>query len=147
MHAELLATTAYYLDPLRPLLVAMIAAEGGEQAFIRAIQCSRPNVETFAMALAIACKTIRGRIHSALLAGIPVFTLANKAGHDPWTDEARPRCLVVTPQFIDYLAGWWAPLGVANDPANLNRHWPQNVKAIYASQLQLAKETWGGGAP
>ena len=146
MHADLLATSAYYLDPLRPLLLAMIAAEGGEQAFIRAIQCSRPDVTTFGMALSIGCKTVRNRLHAAMRAGIPVFTLAKKVGVDPWTDEANPRCLVVTPQFVDYLASTWAPLHVDNDPTNLNANWPKNVKTIYAKQLDLEPGTWEGGA-
>jgi len=113
-----LAATSFYLDPFRILLLAMVAAEGGRDAFVRALQCSMPDVQTFEVALARACKTVRGLAASY---DRPLVTTLNREGKDPWTDEGRPRCLVVTDDFIDRLADKWAPRGVANDPTDLNR--------------------------
>lgn len=36
-----------------------------------------------------------------------------------------------SPGFIAFMAARWAPVGVANDPSNLNAHWVANVTAAY----------------
>jgi|SRR3990167_9493320 len=136
-----LAATSFYLDPFRILLLAMVAAEGGRDAFVRALQCSMPDVQTFEVALARACKTVRGLADTYvgdLLIAVP------REGKDPWTDEDRPRCLVVTDTFIDRLADKWAPRGVENDPTDLNRNWPVNVKALVR---RIAQERDGDPFP
>jgi hypothetical protein len=39
--------------------------------------------------------------------------------------------------FITYLGRRYAPVGVKNDPTNLNQHWVGNVKRITARNLQV----------
>ena len=39
--------------------------------------------------------------------------------------------------FVEFMALRWAPLGVGNDPDNLNAHWPGNVWG-YFSQSDVA---------
>ncbi len=140
-HIDVLSTTAFYLDPFRPLLLAMIRAEGGQAAFVKAVQCSRPDVQTFAMALAIACKTIRNKVVDFQSRGLgPVLKMLARKRADPWTGESFPRQLIVSDEFIAFLATQWAPRGVANDPKDLNQNWPVNVIRIYREILN-APET------
>lgn len=136
MMAAVLATTGLYLDPIRPLLLAIIRAEGGEAAFVRAVQCSRPDVRDLPTALAIACKTVRNRIFDFETRQLgPLFRPATLETADPWTGEAHPRRLAFAETFIRFLAARWAPIGADNDPTNLNVHWAKNVLAIYAALL------------
>ena len=126
---QALACSTFYLDPFRILLLAMVQAEGGREAFIRAIQCSRPDVREFPLACAIACKTIRRRVDGYQHIG-PVLEMAETDGQDPWTKEDNPHVLIPTDGFIDYLGARWAPVGVSNDPHDLNHNWAANVKAL-----------------
>ena len=34
--------------------------------------------------------------------------------------------------FVTFMAARWAPLGVQNDPDNLNAHWPKNVWGCFS---------------
>ncbi len=137
---DVLSTTAFYLDPFRPLLLAMIRAEGGQAAFVKAIQCSRPDVQDFSTALAIACKTVRNRVIDYQERGIgQLFVLVHHTRADPWTMEAAPRRLAVSETFIRFLAARWAPVGVANDPMNLNNNWAGNVSKIYRQILDATE--------
>ena len=140
-HIDVLSTTAFFLDPFRPLLLAMIRAEGGQAAFIRAIQCSRPDVQDFGTALAIACKTIRNRVidYQERSIGPPLFVLSRHTRGDPWTGESFPRRIAVSETFIRFLAARWAPVGVANDPTNLNINWAGNVITIYREILDATE--------
>ncbi len=139
-HIDVLSTTAFYLDPFEPLLLAMIRAEGGQAAFIKALQCSRPDVQDFGTALAIACKTVRNRVIDYQERGIgQLFVLVHHTRQDPWTKEAAPRRLAVSETFIRFLAARWAPVGVANDPKNLNANWPGNVIKIYREILDATE--------
>lgn len=122
--------TGFYLDPFTPLLRAMVQAEGGRAAFIRAVRCSFPEVDVFGVALARACKTVR-RLASKFQKDGGMLTTTPVRGKDPWTDEDGPLTLVLSDEFIDFLAKVWAPVGVANDPGGLNLHWPVNVKTLY----------------
>jgi hypothetical protein len=136
-HLDVLSTAAFYLDPCRPLLLAMVRAEGGQEAFVRAVQCSKPEITTFAGALAVACKTVRNRILDFETRGLgPLFTVVHSDRADPWTHEAAPRRLAFSDTFIAFLASRWAPQGVANDPTNLNANWAGNVSAIYAGMFR-----------
>lgn len=136
----------FYLDPCTPLLLAMVQAEGGREAFVTAIQCSGMEVRTFEEALARACKTIRNRLVEYLGeaedGGDHTFEMVRRQGIDPWTGEKRPRCLAVTRAFIRFLASTWAPPGAENDPHNLNANWPGNVERIYADLCNLVEEEW-----
>lgn len=135
-HLDLLNTSAFYLDPFRPLLLAMIRAEGGQRAFIKAVQCSRPEVKDFAVALAIACKTVRNRVLDFEARGLgAVFVPIRSTRPDPWTGEANPRRLALSDAFLAFLAARWAPIGVANDPTNLNANWLGNVLLFYRQYL------------
>jgi hypothetical protein len=139
-HIGVLSTTAFYLDPFRGLILAMVRAEGGQAAMVKAVQCSRPDVTTFSAALAIACKTIRNRVIDYQERGIgPLFVLVHHTRSDPWTMEAAPRRLAVSETFIRFLAARWAPIGVANDPTNLNSNWAGNVIAIYREILDATE--------
>jgi hypothetical protein len=142
----------YYLESFQPLLDAMVRAEGGEDAFLTAIRCSKPQCSSYGEALAIACKTIRNRVLACHDWAIPVYDVVRHKGEDPWTGEDNPRRLVFSDQFIRFLGERWAPVGVDNDPQNLNHHWVPNVTAIYHQLLEESdgdrgiESTGGGGA-
>jgi len=134
----------FYLDAWTPLLQAMIRAEGGPEAFVTAVRCSFPTTADLPEALARACKTLRGRIVAFQGFGLgPLFETVRLQRRDPWTGEEGPRCLRFTDRFLEFLGASWAPVGVANDPTNLNRHWIPNVCRIYA---ELIAEGTDGGA-
>ena len=120
--------SSFYLDPFSALLDAMIQAEGGPDAFVKAVQCSLPEVQHLEEAIARACKTVRN-----LAATCPAnpLMMVPRVGSDPWTQEAMPRRLAVTDAFISSLAAKWAPIGAANDPHGLNRNWEANVLLTY----------------
>src|SRR3990167_84825 len=126
----------FYLDPFVDLLAAMVLAEGGRDAFVKALQCSLPATKDFPEALARACKTVRNTaIAFSTAQGGQVLRMLASGGDDPWTGEATPKKLIVTDEFIDFLAAKWPPLGVANDPTNLNANWGRNVKDIYRKRV------------
>jgi len=66
-------------------------------------------------------------------------------GRDPWTGEEGPRCLRFTDRFLEFLGASWAPIGVGNDPTNLNRHWIPNVCRIYAELIAEGADGGVGG--
>ncbi len=87
------------------LLRAMVSAEGGtNHTTVRAVQLSIPSIVTVPDALDVFC---RSAAHAAL-----DFIAA---------DQTRAQ------QFVALLASRWAPIGVANDPHNLNKNWPVSV--------------------
>ena len=87
------------------LLAAMVRAEGGVEAFVRAVQCSVPSCRTFPEAQEIGRRTIQ---------------------HALWD-----RAMVDPAAFVAFLSSRWAPVGAANDPTGLNAHWAGNVTAVY----------------
>lgn len=88
------------------LLQAINDAEGGDQAFVRAIACSDPTVTTRAEALPIGARTVVHRLVDFVLTQNP---------------EGAIRALGAS----------WAPIGAENDPGGLNAHWVANVIAIF----------------
>ena len=84
------------------LIQAMIKAEGGEKAFIRAVQISIPSVKTFEQAKEVAINTLTHL----------TWEYAVKDGYEG---------------FVGYLGSIWAPIGAENDPTNLNKNWIPNV--------------------
>lgn len=129
---QLNAAVDFYCDPFTPLLVAMIRAEGGETAFVKAIQCSYPKTKDFPEALARACKTLRNRVVEYQSRNLgPLMETQAAAALDPWTGEALPRRLLFTTTFIEFLGARWAPIGADNDPTALNANWVPNVTAMY----------------
>jgi hypothetical protein len=135
----------FYLDPFTPLLQAMIRAEGGPEAFVTAVRCSFPETADLPGALARAGKTICGRVIAYQQFGIgPLVEMVRRDERDPWTGEQGPRRLRFTDRFIEFLGAHWAPLGVANDPTNLNRHWIPNVRRIYADLVAEPRDAGSG---
>jgi len=136
----------FYLDPFTPLLHAMIRAEGGPEAFVKAVRCSFPDTADLPEALARACKTLRGRVVAYHGFGLgPLLETVRLQGRDPWTGEEGPRCLRFTDRFLEFLGASWAPIGVVNDPTNLNRHWIPNVRRIYADLVAGPRDAGTGG--
>ncbi len=145
MHAEIRDAVAFYLDPFAPLIEAMVRAEGGPEAFVRAVRCSFPGTADLPEALARAAKTIRGRVIAYQQFGIgPLLEMVRRAERDPWTGEEGPRRLRFTDRFIEFLGAHWAPLGVMNDPTGLNAHWIPNVCRIYAQLLAKGSDGRSG---
>jgi hypothetical protein len=86
-------------------IFAIIEAEGGSAYhLIKAVQCSEPTITTFIKALDVAC---RSYVHAL-------------------SDEAMATGLVRV-AVMARLQRRWAPLGVDNDPKNLNANWLTNV--------------------
>lgn len=92
------------------LLQSINQAEGGDQAFVRAIHAGDPSVVSRAQALPEGARTI-------------VHYMSDWIFADPVRAEA----------FVRDLATHWAPVGVDNDPANLNANWPDNVLKFLAA--------------
>lgn len=92
------------------LIDAMVVAEGGKDAFIRAVRCSIPNTTDYAEARDIAANTI-------------AHALADFVVNDDKLAE-----------FVRFLGSRWAPIGAANDPTNLNANWVSNVLASLRKQ-------------
>lgn len=111
------AATARHFGLPPTLLQAIVDAEGGQDAIIRAVQCSLPQVTTLNKALEVTCRTVTHALSDYVLA----------AGAAP---EGTMR-----DGFIAFLGARWAPRGAANDPTNLNANWARNVQSIY-QQLQ-----------
>lgn len=90
-------------EALFELVQAMVIAEGGNEAFIKAVQCSDPSVQTFEAAVRVG---YRSAIHRM-------------------ADYVKDNC---ARSYVTYFGNnFWAPLGAGNDPTNLNRNWPGNV--------------------
>ncbi len=94
------------IDPA--LVDAMIKAEGGEVAFIRAVKISVSTVDTLDRAVEIACRTICHRMMDFVQ-----------------LDNVRVK------SFVGYLGSKWAPIGAENDPTNLNKNWISNVIKLW----------------
>lgn len=90
------------------LLKAMVKAEGGREAFVRAIRCSIPECQNFDHALQIANTTL---------------------DHALWDYAMQQADKGV--DFITFLGLRWAPPGAENDPTNLNKNWIPNVVRLY----------------
>jgi cephalosporin-C deacetylase-like acetyl esterase len=88
------------------LVQAVVQAEGGRAAIIKAVQCSYPSITTIDQALDIVC---RSACH-ALSAYV--------SAHDP-------------EGFTAFWGAKWAPVGAQNDPTDLNRNWPLNVLRLW----------------
>jgi hypothetical protein len=91
------------LDPL--LLQAVVKAEGD---IVKAVQCSVPSVTTRAAALEV---------------------LARSATHALCDFVKQEQA----DAFVAFWAARWAPVGVANDPHNLNANWSLNVLRLWLS--------------
>lgn len=88
------------------LVQAVVNAEGGGAAIIRAVQCSIPAIQTRAQALQVLCRSITHAMSD--------LVRAKYAG-----------------EFVEQFGAKWAPVGVANDPTNLNTNWSGNVKKLW----------------
>lgn len=87
---------------LFPLYVmSIIVAEGGMGRIVAAVQKSQPLVTTQDEAVADTCRS-----------------LVHRMADDP-TADPRER--------LAYLGGFWAPIGVENDPRGLNVNWVPNA--------------------
>jgi len=106
-----------WTDDFNRLISAMIRAEGGQDAFLRAVRCSLPETKDFNEALRIA--------HNTVYHALWDFSFRSASRYD-----MRPT------DFIEFLGARWAPCGAANDPTNLNANWVKNVKAIFYGRPQ-----------
>jgi len=91
------------LDPV--LIQAVVNAEGGGQAIVRAVQCSIPSVQTREKALDVLCRSC---VHA-----LSDFMKKTAPG-----------------SFVAFWQERWAPIGAANDPQRLNGHWAKNVSQL-----------------
>lgn len=82
---------------------AIVNAEGD---ILRAVQCSIPTTATREEAIRVVYRSL---IHRAF-------------------DYLKANC---GREFISYVGGYWAPIGVANDPHNLNENWVPNVSRLW----------------
>ncbi len=87
------------------LVDAMVKAEGGDEAFIRAVRISVPDCADLDEARRIAVNTIT---------------------HAQWDYAMHEHS-----DFIAFLGARWAPVGAQNDPTNLNANWVKNVSYFY----------------
>lgn len=90
------------------LVQAVVNAEGGGQAIVKAVQCSIPSVQTRDQALKVLCRSLTHAMCDYVKA------------HDP-------------AGFVTAFGAKWAPVGVANDPTNLNTHWVGNVQKLWSA--------------
>lgn len=108
------------IDPA--LIEAVVRAEGN---ILKAVQCSIPSVTTVEQALDVTC---RSAVHA-----MSDYVKAQAPG-----------------PFVEFWAQRWAPRGVANDPTDLNKNWPKNVKTFWLppthSRVDVGPDVPGGGA-
>lgn len=88
------------------LIQAVVRAEGGGQAILKAVQCSLPGVKTREEALEVTCRSAAHAMSD--------YLKANDA-----------------PGFVAFWGARWAPTGAQNDPTNLNKNWPANVTKLW----------------
>jgi hypothetical protein len=97
---------------------AMVKAEGGAEAFVKAVQCSVKTCKTLEKAIEIACRSVAHRAFE-----YAVSPKLQKAG-----------------TFTEYLGSKWAPIGADNDPTGLNNNWVKNVVFWYVKYQDDPKE-------
>lgn len=110
--------SAFDFDPA--FLQAMVVAEGGPEAFIRAAKCSIPETTTYQQALRVGARSF---VHAM----------------SDFIRQCRPPAFdwdgVRTKDFVEGLgaciAAKWAPYPVNNDPKGLNKNWPGNFVKAY----------------
>jgi hypothetical protein len=83
----------------------MVKAEGGPDAFVRAVRCSIPNTADYAEARSIALTTIQHRLWDYAMQDVATF--------------------------VSFLGARWAPIGADNDPHGLNANWVPNVLKLF----------------
>jgi hypothetical protein len=91
------------LDPA--LLQALVVSEGD---IVKAVQKSVPSVHVRGEALMVACRSLTHRLWEYA-----------KGMAQPGED------------FPAYFCRYWAPVGVENDPTNLNRNLPINLRRLW----------------
>jgi len=89
----------------------MVKAEGGERAFLVAVRISLPKTKDYKEARQVAANTIAHHLWD--------WMMQNHG--DEMGDHLHA--------FVVYLGSFWAPVGAANDPTDLNRNWVPNVLA------------------
>lgn len=89
--------------------------------------------QTFGGQAEVAAKTVRNRLVD--YAGNPHCMVRTRG-------ERGYRRLAYNPPFIEWFGARWAPIGVVNDPTNLNVNWVRNVLKIYHRLVEDA-----GGPP
>jgi hypothetical protein len=94
------------IDPA--LIQAVVIAEGGGIAIVKAVQCTYPKVTTKQEALEITCRSA-------------VHAMSDYVKSHPLDRD----------EFVQFWAARWAPQGVTNDPTNLNKNWPVNVSRAW----------------
>lgn len=97
----------YYIDP--NFLQSIVNAE---KNLIKAVQCSYPEVKTLDEAFDITCHSIIHRLTE--------FNFKNL-----FQDK------MLSKEFVEYFGSFWAPIGVKNDPKNLNKNWVPNVLKLW----------------
>ena len=88
---------------LDPKLVQSVVRQEGN--ILRAVQCSEPTVATREEALRVLCRSLVHRL---------------------WEFAAQSPVA-----FVTYFGSKWAPVGVANDPTELNVHFVPNVTQFW----------------
>ena len=96
------------IDP--SLIQAVVNAEGN---IVKAVQASIPSVVSRQQALEVTC---RSAIHAM-------------SDYVKSTNQQ--------PSFVAFWAARWAPMGVSNDPTNLNANWPGNVLKLWSSTIHV----------
>ena len=103
----------HWKDEKEHLIDAMVIAEGGPSAFVRAVRCSIPTCTDYQDAREIASNTI---FHA-------LWDYTTKQDPDGGLSS-----------FVRFLGSRWAPIGASNDPTHLNENWVPNVlTALYRS--------------
>lgn len=92
------------------LVQAVMQAEGGQAALIRAVQCSLPSVQTFTEAVDVVCRSAAHAMSDYI------------KGSDPLA-------------FVRFWGQRWAPVGAANDPMNQNANWVGNVEKVWSTTV------------
>jgi len=126
------------------IITAAALAHGLDPAFLMAIRRQEnggPGREmgvltvpapTFEEQVAVACKTVRNRLAEYNVNPLSMIVTDAPDG---------TRRIVYSPGFIAWFAERWAPVGAANDPGGLNRHWARGVSIFYDRLARNRKET------
>lgn len=116
-----LMADAFNFDPA--FLQAKVIAEGGPEAFIRAVKCSEPSVVTFQQSLRVGARSL---VHS-----FSAFLTQTRAPLFDW-GQPKPEHGDFVLLFFQFHGAKWAPYPAPNDPKGLNKFWSGNAtKAFY----------------
>ena len=123
--APLYGVDAYYIAAIRHQENGPPSAESGHEFGEFGVPTA--DAPDYQSQLATCCATVRDRMGEYM--GPPFLMMQGP----------KVKRLAYARAFISWFASKWAPVGVNNDPTNLNAGWPAGVMAAYYGFIALGR--------